>query len=521
MAFEALRFIHAAGVLIDHQLRDVARVSPGMRSTLLDATTTSFERIIEACIEHEVDFLLLAGDTFDERDRSLRARVVLREGLQCLQEAGIQVFAIPGTADPAAAWQSISDLPDNVTVFSPEIDEPTAIMRDGNVIATLQGCLENAQSAVGASESERGEIGQSRIAPFRIGIVPQSASKTAPAGSVIDRWLAKFRIDYLAIPRPSRRLWARGPERLAHCPGSATAMTREDVGPQGCTLFKIEDRNQASQQHIVTSPIRRECPEIELEESDTWDELIDVMRRTVEAFDSLDQVSVLVIDWQLSGTGPLLDALSDPESETELFELLGMDGSLGKIENVTQGVVRVAAAIPASVSKSKNPFLGGFLGRLDHCPSVVRSVVNRISASHGEAGSHWPERLEELASRVSNDAVAASARQFGVELFGELCDDVPEDEFDDDELVGEVETEVETEAEVQDEQDDDFEADIADEDPNDVDLEGEAQPSSPSGATRARSIPKQLVRDEDDDDEFGAGAFDNYDDEQTQSENAA
>ena len=500
MAFEALRFMHAAGVLIDHQLRDVASVSPGMRSTLLDATTTSFERIIEACIEHEVDFLLLAGDTFDERDRSLRARVVLREGFQCLQDAGIQVFVVPGTADPAAAWQSISDLPDNVTVFSPEIDEPTAVMRDGNVIATLQGCVENAPSVAGAPEADRGEIGQSRIAPFRIGIVPQTASKVAPAGSVVDRWLAKFRVDYLAIPRPSRRLWARGPERLAHCPGNATSMTREDVGPHGCTLFKIEERNQASQRHLVMSPVRREYPEIELEESDTWDELVAVMRRTVEAFDSLDQVSVLMIDWQLSGTGPLLDALADPESEAELFELLGMDGSLGKIENVTQRVVLVADRSSASRSQSRNPFLGGFLNRLDHCPSVVRSVVSRVSAAQADAGSVWPERLEELASRVSNDAVSAAARKFGVELFGELCDNMADDDVTDDDFEEEVEP-------------------IAD-----VESENEATVQEAEASRRARAVPGQPLSDDQDgneDDDFGAGAFDSYDDEQTQSGNAA
>ena len=65
MAFEALRFIHAAGVLADHQVRDIGPCDDDVRSKLIDATLLSFERIVEACVENEVDFLLLVGDTFD------------------------------------------------------------------------------------------------------------------------------------------------------------------------------------------------------------------------------------------------------------------------------------------------------------------------------------------------------------------------------------------------------------------------------------------------------------------------
>ena len=90
MAFEALRFIHAAGVLADHQVRDTAPCDAEVRSKLIEATLLSFERIIEACVDHEVDFLLLTGDTFDESDRSLLSR---RSRHRRLRRAGASRFS--------------------------------------------------------------------------------------------------------------------------------------------------------------------------------------------------------------------------------------------------------------------------------------------------------------------------------------------------------------------------------------------------------------------------------------------
>ena len=129
-----LTYIHAAGVLVDHQARDVAASGDEeLRAALLDAACSAWQQIIEACVVHDVDFLLLSGDTFCEADRSLRARAGIRTGLECLADADIQVIAVPGCSDPAEAWQAISGLPDNVTLFDPHVDEPTAVMKHGEI----------------------------------------------------------------------------------------------------------------------------------------------------------------------------------------------------------------------------------------------------------------------------------------------------------------------------------------------------------------------------------------------------
>lgn len=434
MAFEALKFIHAAGVLADHQVRDTGPCGNEVRSKLIDATLLSFERIVEACVDNEVDFLLLTGDTFDEADRSLRARVALREGFTCLEEVGIDVFVVSGPRDSQDAWASFKDLPDNVSLFVPEVDEPTAIMRNGNVLATLQACLgRSSDNAVQHDESS--SMGQSRIGPFRIGIIPPFASSGAtPDESIIETWLSTHRVDYLAVPLPFARTTVTRMEQIAHCPGPATSMTRTDCGPAGCSLVTVEARSSIATETIVTSPVRRETINITIGETATWDQLMSAMRGYVESLPSLERASVLILNWVLTGSGSLHESLQNEDAEEELFELLEADSSLADGQHMLHSLTlrpEPASATreqsddatgtgwddESSESKDGNPLLTSFLGRIDREHSIAGRVVRRLEANDEETSGPWLNRLEALAGRVSQTAVADRSRGYGAEWF--------------------------------------------------------------------------------------------------------
>ena len=434
MAFEALRFIHAAGVLVDHQVRDTGPCDDDVRSKLIDATQLSFERIVEACVDNDVDFLLLTGDTFDEADRSLRARVAIREGFTCLEEAGIDVFVVPGPNDSQDAWASFKGLPDNVSLFVPEVDEPTAIMRNGNVLATLQACL--GRSTDNATQpDESSSIGQSRIGPFRIGIIPPFASSGATNDeAVVDTWLSTHRVDYLAVPLPFARTTITRMEQIAHGPGPATSMTRDDCGPAGCSLVTVEARSSIATETIVTSPIRRETINITIGETATWDQLMSAMRGYVETLPELQRASVLILNWVLTGSGALHKSLQDADAESELFELLEADSSLAEGQHMIHSLTLRPETTPSETEASydtddeilddesvehedSNPLLTSFLGRIDHEHAIADSIVQRLKAASDDSSGPWLSRLESLAGRVYQDAVASRSRGYGAEWF--------------------------------------------------------------------------------------------------------
>ncbi len=434
MAFEALKFIHAAGVLADHQVRDTGPCDDEVRRKLIDATLLSFERIVEACVDNEVDFLLLTGDTFDEADRSLRARVALREGFTCLEEVGIDVFVVSGPRDSQDAWASFKDLPDNVSLFVPEVDEPTAIMRNGNVLATLQACLgRSSDNAVQHDESS--SMGQSRIGPFRIGIIPPFASSgETPDESVVETWLSTHRVDYLAVPLPFARTTITRMEQIAHGPGPATSMTRSDCGPAGCSLVTVEARSSIATETIVTSPVRRETINITIGETATWDQLMSAMRGYIESLPALDRASVLILNWVLTGSGSLHESLQHEDAENELFELLETDSSLVDGQRMIHSLTLRPEPSSTTTERSdlgdetewnddvheredRNPLLTSFLGRIDREHSLSGNVVRRLESNVEDSSSPWLSRLEALAGRVSQTAVAERSRALGTEWF--------------------------------------------------------------------------------------------------------
>ena len=431
MPFEALKFIHATGLLVDHQVRDVGTVSDEARPLIVDASLQSLERLVEVAVDQNVDFVLLTGDTFCEQDRSLRARVAIVDALQCLDEAGIQVFVVPGPEDPADAWHTISRLPDNVTIFDPVRDEPTAVMRDGQVIATLQGCpvWSNAQTPVRQPESQT--MGQTRLGPLRVGIVPPQADHgSQPDEATVEHWLERHRVDYLALPRPFHRLRVLRPEQVAFCPGGAVPVTKRETGVRGAALVSAEGRAAVNLSLFPTSPLRRETFNLALDESTSWDQLISVMHSAIEKLNGLNRTRVLLANWHFEGSGEVLATLHEEESQAELFELLAADDAALQNTLIEHRLClqNREDAVPVSGSATHHAgheleddadetVSGGFRRRLDRAESIVGDVVRQRRQSDGDTPSPWTRRVETLGSRVDSAAAATVARHLAEQWF--------------------------------------------------------------------------------------------------------
>ncbi len=174
MAFEPQRFIHAANVRLDVpvsvQTSDV--LTDELRQAFEDATLTSFDYVIRACIARRVDYLLLSGNVFIEADRSLRARLALLNGFRQLEAKQIQVFVLPGDADPAEAWRSIPEMPANVHVCYSSSPEPVELTRGDHILATVSASMWYGETdSFGIRVIAESHDG---IQPFRIAVISQA-----------------------------------------------------------------------------------------------------------------------------------------------------------------------------------------------------------------------------------------------------------------------------------------------------------------------------------------------------------
>src|SRR5437762_10024745 len=135
---EGLRFVHAADLHLDSPFRGIGDASASLRKQLQSATLAAFRRVVDHTVQSKADFLIIAGDIYDSKDRNLRALVSFRKEMERLAERNIPVFIVHGNHDPLNGWGSGFQLPPNVITFRGRVDTEPYI-RCGREAAEITG----------------------------------------------------------------------------------------------------------------------------------------------------------------------------------------------------------------------------------------------------------------------------------------------------------------------------------------------------------------------------------------------
>ena len=187
----SLRYIHAADLHLDTPFLGLSRTDAGeaLQAQLRDATFTALQRLFDQCERLRPDFLVLAGDIYNQEEHSVKAQLALRDGCVRLQACGIPVFWAHGNHDPLDSRLKAVDWPDNVTIFGPE-PEQHVLYRDGAPLAVIHGMPASGRPATWPSSStaSRRRIASSwacciaawKAAPRRTGTPPARWTICAP-----------------------------------------------------------------------------------------------------------------------------------------------------------------------------------------------------------------------------------------------------------------------------------------------------------------------------------------------------
>jgi len=132
-------FIHAADLHLDSPFKGIIGEAPHIAEAAYSATFDAFESLINLCIDKQVDFLLIAGDVYDSRDRSLRAQLRFRDGLERLVKHRISAFVVHGNHDPLKGWSNHIVWPSGVHVFGSEEVETVTFSVNGEPVAYISG----------------------------------------------------------------------------------------------------------------------------------------------------------------------------------------------------------------------------------------------------------------------------------------------------------------------------------------------------------------------------------------------
>lgn len=67
-----MRFLHSADLHIDRSFEGIRMLSDNVKEQLPLINRKIIKKLVDTALEHEVDFVLLAGDTFHQARPSLR-----------------------------------------------------------------------------------------------------------------------------------------------------------------------------------------------------------------------------------------------------------------------------------------------------------------------------------------------------------------------------------------------------------------------------------------------------------------
>jgi len=299
------RFIHTADVHLDSPLRTLALKNEEMAELVANATRTTFTRIIDLCIDEQVDALIIAGDLYDGELTSMKTAVFFVGEMQRLVEAGIKGFIVRGNHDAQSKITQHLTLPEGVHVFSTRGDKFV---------------LDELGVAVHGCSFSKGPIPKSLLTKYKAAegdLINVGVLHTSLAGSAQHDPYAPCSVDELQAQNYT--YWALGHihKREVHAtapttivmPGIPQGRHINESGPKSVTLVDIDDEQNVTAVERLTSVVQFQRLEVDLTSVADWQELGIRLDRAFAEIVARVRSQQLIVRVNLTGSTPFSNAL--------------------------------------------------------------------------------------------------------------------------------------------------------------------------------------------------------------------
>lgn len=234
------QFVHASDLRLGEPLRGITEPSAQLRKFLQDAPYRATERIIDATLDNNCEFLLLTGNVMDLSCFSPRGVTFLQKQFQRLDKAKIPVFWVAGEMETGGRWPTTMELPSNVTMHLSTDIRTHAITKNGQTLCSLL---------------TRGYSHLCHPADFRNPGVAEYCVAAVygqfPSDDLFDR-----PIDYWALGGTVNLDVATRVTKIALSPGAAQARSFEGTGHHGATFVAIDEARNAHLEQLDCAGVR-------------------------------------------------------------------------------------------------------------------------------------------------------------------------------------------------------------------------------------------------------------------------
>ena len=336
-----VRYVHAADLHLDAAFRGLSREAAGgdMAARLRAATFTALERLFALCEKEKPDFLVIAGDIYNQEDQSLKAQMALRDGCERLAACGVRVFLGHGNHDPLSSRLQTLRWPDNTIIFGDSVTSHI-VTREGAPVAVVHGVSHaTARESRNLAQSfhrldMQGHAAQDADARhcFQLGVLHCTleglqAERYAPC-TLAD--LENTGLDAWALGHVhERRILSESPFVAYH--GNAQGLHINEPGPRGCLRVTVRPQPSAEGCAFVCSaafhplgPVQWQTLDVNIDGAIQMDSVetavLDALEKAAAATDV--SCATLLARVRLTGRTDLDGALRSPDIAADLAERL-------------------------------------------------------------------------------------------------------------------------------------------------------------------------------------------------------
>ena len=320
-----VKFVHCADLHLDTPFRGLSNVAPDVGKALNEATFRSFENIVDLSIREHVDFVVIAGDVYQSADRSLRAQLRFRDGLQSLSDSGIPSYVAFGNHDPLNGWSNTLDWPPMSNRFLRNGVDVCQVIREGTVIATVHG-ISHPKEAVTedlARHFEPPDPSVPSIAVLHANVGGDTGHANYAPTTVAE--LSASGYTYWALGHVHARRVLREEAPAIVYPGCSQSRQPNETGPKGCCLVTLSDGRPPDIRFIPTDTVRYHRVTVDASGCDSIDAVQRAVVDTCRSVSESSQGRHMVVRVSVTGRTALHSELTHGDAFADLSEAIRAD----------------------------------------------------------------------------------------------------------------------------------------------------------------------------------------------------
>ncbi|WP_066174228.1 metallophosphoesterase family protein [Bacillus marinisedimentorum] len=317
---DSLRFIHAADLHLDSPFKGLRSLPAGLFEKMEDSTYTALKRLADTAIRERVDFVLIAGDVFDNENRSLQAQLRFNREMSRVAREGIDVYIMHGNHDHFSGTMNELSWPDNVHFFPPGKVKMLPFYKKDLLVAGLYGFSYQERAA---TENMTGYYRKEPGPLYHIGVLHGSEetseghSRYAPFKT---SELVEKDFDYWALGHIHKRSRLSTHPPIIY-PGNLQGRHRKESGEKGFYLVEMQGPEEAAELHFHSAQaVKWSTIDLPINGLSNVTELTGLLEEKME--ETRTEGNGVLLDIRFIGDGPLHTELQEEDFLEDLASIL-------------------------------------------------------------------------------------------------------------------------------------------------------------------------------------------------------